>query len=83
MTEARRAVEIHHLLQRAEHAIVEGHVSRRHVAQRRRDEHAAELRVLPHILAIRPADAEIEMIGIAVRGQRRARSRLSNPPPGL
>ena len=50
---------------------MEEHLPRRHVAQRRREEHAAVLRLVPHVGAIRAANAEIEIRLVAVRRQSR------------
>ena len=57
-------VEIHHLLQRVEHAVVEEHAAHGGVAQGRRLEHAAELRLVGNVLANGSANPEIEIVGI-------------------
>src|SRR5271168_711501 len=56
-----KIVEVHHLLQGVEHAVVQEGVAYSGVAQGRRLEHAAELRLVGDVLANGTANAEIEI----------------------
>jgi hypothetical protein len=62
-------VEIHHLLQGPEYAIVEEGAAYSGVAQGRRLEHAAKLRLVGNVLANGSANPEIEIIGVPGIGE--------------
>ena len=62
-------VEIHHLLQRLEYAIVEERAAYSGVAQGRRLEHAAKLRLVGNVLANGSANPEIEIVGVLGVGE--------------
>ncbi|ABA52723.1 hypothetical protein BURPS1710b_A2343 [Burkholderia pseudomallei 1710b] len=68
--DAAQVVEREHPVERMIDAVVEEHAARRDVAQRRRREHRAVLRLRLQVVAKRPADAEIVERRIAVLRER-------------